>query len=133
MTAHSGFQALLVDDLGVLSATRDGSLAPVLARVRSAGLRAAVLSNAEGPARAGLHGLADLVVLSGEVGLRKPDPAIYLLAAQRLGVAPQRCLVVDDLSRNVRGAVAAGMTGVLHETLEQTVSELEALLGLALG
>ena len=132
MTDGPGLAALLVDDLGVLSGTRGASLAPVVRRIRAAGLRVAVLSNAEGPPREGLVGLADTVVLSGQVGLRKPDPAIYLLAAARLGVAPGRCVVVDDLARNVRGAVDAGMTGVLHRTHDDTLAELEALFGLSL-
>jgi len=119
--------ALLVDDLGVLSATRDGSLAPYVRRLRARGLLTAVVSNAEGPARPGLEGLGP-VVLSGEVGLRKPDPALYLLVADLLGVAPDACVVVDDLASNVRGAVLAGMTGVHHVSRERTLAELALLL-----
>jgi putative hydrolase of the HAD superfamily len=125
------YDALLVDDLGVLSATLDGSLVPTVLRVRSAGLLTAVVSNADGPARDGLRGLGR-AFLSGELGLRKPDPAFYLLVADRLGVAPARCVVVDDVAANVRGAVAAGMTGVRHRSLASTVAELEVLLGLPL-
>ena len=121
------YAALLVDDLGVLSATRDGSLLPYVREVRAGGLLTAVLSNAEGPPRTGLRGLGP-VVLSGEVGLRKPDPEIYLLAARLLGVEPARCVVVDDAAVNVRGAVAAGMTGVHHVGLERTLAELAVLL-----
>jgi putative hydrolase of the HAD superfamily len=51
----------------------------------------------------------DDVVCSGDVGLAKPDPAVYRLAASRLGVAAPDCAYVDDLERNVAGAREAGM------------------------
>ena len=121
------YDAVLLDDLGVLSQTRDGSLLPYVRELRSRGVLTSVVSNADGPPRPGLEDLGP-VVLSGETGLRKPDPAVYLLAARRLGVAPARCVVVDDLAVNVRGAVAAGMTGVHHVSLERTLQELAALL-----
>ncbi len=61
-----------------------------------------------------LAGLVDVEVFSSEVGLRKPEPAIYLLACDRLGVRPERCLYVGDGSyRELSGARAVGMTAVL--------------------
>jgi putative hydrolase of the HAD superfamily len=52
----------------------------------------------------------DVVLVSSEVGVPKPEPAIFLAAAQRLGVAPEACLMVGDrLDRDVAGALAAGM------------------------
>lgn len=65
--------------------------------------------------------------------MRKPEPGIYLHAARLLGLEPQQCVFVDDLPSNVRGAAAVGMVGVRHVTAEQTIAELEALLGVALG
>lgn len=121
------YDAVLLDDLGVLSQTRDGSLLPYVRELRSRGVLTAVVSNADGPPRPGLEDLGP-VVLSGDTGLRKPDPAVFLLAARRLGVAPARCVVVDDLAVNVRGAVAAGMTGVHHVSLGRTLQELAVLL-----
>ena len=53
-------------------------------------------------------------MISGEVGLRKPDPAIYALAAERLGLAPETCVFVDDLPGNLKPAAAIGMATVLH-------------------
>jgi putative hydrolase of the HAD superfamily len=76
--------------------------------------------------------LFDAAVISGEVGLHKPQPEIYLLAAQRLGVAPEAAVFVDDLRENCAGAEAVGMTAVLHRESEATISELEQLLGLEL-
>lgn len=105
----------------------------VVPLLRAAGLRTAVLSNADGPPRPGLTGLADLVLLSGETGLRKPQPAAFAHAAGRLGVAPAECVHVDDLAENVRGAVAAGLVAVLHRSRAATLAELEALLGVGLG
>jgi putative hydrolase of the HAD superfamily len=60
-----------------------------------------------------LGGLVDVLVFSSEVGLRKPDPAIYLAASDRLGVDPTACLYVGDGSnRELTGAAAVGMTPV---------------------
>ncbi len=76
-----------------------------------------MLSNADGPAAArAASGSTDLLLLSGDTGLRKPDPAAFADAVARLGVAPGECVHVDDLPANVRGAVAAGLVGVLHRT-----------------
>ena len=120
-------RALVVDDQGVMSAAEPG-MADVVRRARAAGLRTALLSNAEG----GEHAYGDLfdtAVLAGEAGVRKPQPGAYLLVAQRLGVAPEQCVLVDDLAVNVRGAAAAGMTGVLHTTVAATLAELAVLTG----
>jgi len=57
--------------------------------------------------------LFDDVVDSSDVGLRKPDPAIYLLACERLGVAPERTVFLDDAERNVEAAKELGMRGIV--------------------
>jgi putative hydrolase of the HAD superfamily len=57
----------------------------------------------------GLSDLADHVVNSARVGLAKPDPRIYRLAADLAGVSPDRCLFVDDSEENVTAAAALGM------------------------
>jgi epoxide hydrolase-like predicted phosphatase len=77
--------------------------------------------------------LFDVVVISAEVGLHKPQPEIYRLAAERLGVEPQNCIFVDDLRENVEGAEAVGMTGVLHRDVEETIARVDDLLGVALS
>jgi putative hydrolase of the HAD superfamily len=61
----------------------------------------------------GIHHLFDTVICSAAVGMAKPDPAIYALAAERLGLAPEACVFIDDLDRNVEAARAAGMS-VVH-------------------
>lgn len=110
------------------------SMVGVVRAARAAGLRTGLLSNSWGLdyARDGWTELFDAVVISGEVGLRKPDPAIYALAADRLALPPGQIVFVDDLAPNVRGAVAAGMVGVRHADVETTVGELEILFGLTL-
>ncbi len=107
----------------------------LLARARTAGVRTALLSNSWGNdyPREELAPLFDLQVISGEVGLRKPDPAIYRLTAERLGVTPQQCVFVDDLTPNVRAAVEVGMIGIRHVDAASTTAEVEALFGWATG
>ena len=111
--------------------------APMMAAVRTArasGLKTALLSNSWGLdyPREQWEGAFDVVVISGEVGMRKPEPAIYRHAAQQLGVEPGQCVFVDDLTPNIRGAVAVGMVGVHHVSPEATIAELETLFGVSL-
>lgn len=74
----------------------------------------------------------DAAVISGEVGLRKPDPAIYELAAQRLGLPASACVYVDDIDRNLPPARALGMATIHHVDNARTLDELERLLGIDL-
>jgi putative hydrolase of the HAD superfamily len=110
------------------------SMIDVLRTARAAGLRTGLLSNSWGLdyEREGWETLFDAVVISGEVGLRKPDPAIYALAAKRMALPPEQIVFVDDLRPNVRAAVVAGMVGVQHVDVGTTVDELEILLGRSL-
>jgi putative hydrolase of the HAD superfamily len=75
--------------------------------------------------RLGLTYFADDLVSSARVGVAKPDRRIYEIAAERAGVAPERCLFVDDRLPNVEAARALGMTGVHY----RTVQDLAAVLG----
>ncbi|UVS81731.1 Alpha-D-glucose-1-phosphate phosphatase YihX [Actinokineospora sp. UTMC 2448] len=120
------YEALVVDYAGTYT---DPGVAAVVDVVRANGLRVALLSNADYVPR-GLPAVFDAVVVSGEVGFGKPDPRIYELAANRIRVAPSRCVYVDDVAAYVRGAVAVGMTGVHHTAVESTVEELAVLLDL---
>ena len=103
---------------------------------RAAGVRTGMLSNSWGEERydrAQLEQLFDAWVISGEVGLRKPDPAIYELAAERLGLAPAACVFVDDLPGNLKPARALGMATVLHRgDAAATLAEVEELLEITL-
>ena len=103
-----------------------------LLRARAGGLKTALLSNSWGNEypRERWHELFDTTVISGEVGMRKPEPEIYRLVADRLGVTPQECVFVDDIATNIKGAVAVGMVGVHHTDVDTTLAELEVLLGI---
>jgi len=61
-----------------------------------------------------------------------PEPEIYLLAARRLGLAPDECVFVDDMLANVEGAREVGMVGMLHRHPDITIPNLEELLGISL-
>jgi len=71
--------------------------------------------------------LFDDIVISAEVGLRKPDPAIYQLAAQRLSAGIGRCVLVDDKARNTLAAQAAGMLAIIYESPAKLRQELRGL------
>src|ERR671915_155009 len=104
-------------------------------RARRQGIRTGLLSNSMGTARydrASFPELFDGVVISGEVGLHKPQPEIFLLGAERAGVEPEECVFVDDLRQNCEGAEAVGMTAILHRGADRTLPELERLLGVEL-
>ena len=72
--------------------------------------------------------LFDAVVESWEVGVRKPNPAIYRLACERSGVAPERAVFLDDQPANVAGARAAGLRAILVGDPATALAELDALL-----
>jgi putative hydrolase of the HAD superfamily len=106
----------------------------VIRAARRAGLRTGLLSNSWGgstgyPADL-LPGLFDGVVISGEVGMRKPERRIFLLAAESVGLEPGECVFIDDVEENVTAATAAGLTGVLHRGAAGTAARLTELLGI---
>lgn len=69
----------------------------------------------------------DDAVFSYKVGLRKPDPAIYRLAAERLGFPPEQLVFVDDLPANIEGAREVGMRGIVFENIGQLKEALKEL------
>jgi putative hydrolase of the HAD superfamily len=71
-----------------------------------------------------LPGMCDLIVYSHEVGLLKPDPHIYALTCERLGVAPAATVFVDDVEANVEAARSAGLDAILFRSAEETIREL---------
>lgn len=121
---------IVLDYAGVLTDSGGENLLEIVDIARGHGVRSALLSNAAGggSVRRRLSGRFDDLVFSGEVGAAKPEPEIFLLAAERLGLAPAQCVFVDDAQRNVRGAACVGMVGVRHITVAETIAELLALL-----
>jgi epoxide hydrolase-like predicted phosphatase len=96
------------------------------------GIKTGLISNSWGTGiyeRAPLE-MFDATVISGDVGLHKPQPEIYLLACERLEVEPAEAVFVDDLRENCKGAEAVGMTAILHREVPATLSRLEELLGI---
>jgi putative hydrolase of the HAD superfamily len=113
---------------------REQPMFDAVRRARGQGLRTALLSNSWGMdyPREEWDEVFDAVVISGEVGMRKPEPGIYRHAAGLLGVETEQCVFVDDLGPNVKGAVGVGMVGVKYVSPAQTIAELETLFGLEL-
>jgi len=103
--------------------------------LRGAGFGTALLSNSWGCdeyPRADFPALFDAVVISAEVGMRKPEPGIFRYAAGTLGLEPAECVFIDDIEANVNAAVACGMTGVVHTDAAVTATALQDLLGVPL-
>ncbi|HZI98099.1 MAG TPA: HAD family phosphatase [Actinomycetales bacterium] len=148
--AVADFEVLLADELGRLGSpvTAQGLLGRMLAgleapepamfdvvrTVHGAGVATALLSNSWGNTypREGWDDLFDAVVISGEVGMRKPEERIYRHAASLLDRPTEACVMVDDLPWNVDAARAAGMRAILHTDPAATAAELELLLGVTL-
>lgn len=102
----------------------------------AAGIRTGLISNSWGTEGYDLERFArifDALVISGELGMRKPAPEIYAIGAERLGLPPEQCVMVDDLGGNLKPAAAMGMATVKHVHTPDTVSTLEELLGVRLS
>jgi FMN phosphatase YigB (HAD superfamily) len=108
----------------------DPAMFALAEELRGLGLRVGLVSNSWGNTypRELIDALLDPIVISGEVGLRKPDAAIYELALHRLGVAAERTLFVDDAEPNVRGARAVGLQALLHTDAAATRAALAVLV-----
>ena len=105
-------------------------------QIRASELLTGLVSNSWSTAhydRQLLAELFDAVVISAEVGLHKPQPEIYRLAAERLEVDPAECVFVDDLQENCEGAEAVGMTAVRYRNAPETIARLDELTGLSLA
>lgn len=98
-------------------------------RARKKGIKTALLSNSWGNnyPRHGWDDMFDEVIISGEVGMRKPDAEIYHHTLELLKVKPNESVFVDDLAHNIKGAAELGMIGVLHIDYDSTKMELEAI------
>jgi putative hydrolase of the HAD superfamily len=101
---------------------------------RERGLRFALLTNnvreweSAWRAKLPIDDLFEVVVDSAFVGMRKPEPEIYALTLDRLGLRAAACVFVDDLEHNVEAARSAGMQGIVHRDTTETIAQLEALL-----
>jgi len=113
----------------------DESMLELFRRLHASGVPTGLLSNSWGGGYP--HDLFpdmfDAVVISAEVGMRKPEPRIFVHAAELLGLPPAECVFIDDMEANVRAAEAIGMTGIVHTQPEATIARLAELFGLPLG
>ncbi len=131
------------DVLALLAGAIRPEMVDVLNTLKKRGIRiACITNNVKTGAGAGMartaekaQAVADVMALfehvieSSEVGVRKPDPAIYHMACERLGVAPEACIFLDDLGINLKPARAMGMGTIKVLTAAQAISELSAHLG----
>ncbi|QFY06429.1 HAD-IA family hydrolase [Nonomuraea phyllanthi] len=106
----------------------------MLRDVRKNGVKTCLLSNSwsnEYP-RDGWDELFDAVVISGEVGMRKPEPRIFHHALGQIGLPGEECVFIDDIEANILAARALGIAGIHHQDANSTITELESLLRLTL-
>jgi len=104
--------------------------------LRRAGLRTALLSNSWGNGDYPRHlfpELFDVVVISAEVGMRKPEERIFRHTAELLGLEPAECVFIDDVEANILAAQAIGLEAVHHREPGPTAAWLSDRLGLPLG
>jgi putative hydrolase of the HAD superfamily len=115
---------------------RDDDTVRLVEGLRAAHVPIALVSNAFGRdcyAGFDLAALADVVVISSEIGIRKPSRKIYAIACERLGVDPQQAVMVDDLQQNLDGAARLGIAGILHTNAADTAKQLSGRFGISQG
>ncbi|WP_242474578.1 HAD family hydrolase [Tomitella cavernea] len=111
----------------------DEAMTALVMGLRSAGVPVALVSNAFGRdsyAGVDLDALADAVVVSSDVGVRKPSRKMYEVACERLAVAPEQAVMIDDLQQNLDGAARLGIAGVLHTSARDTERQLAERFGI---
>jgi putative hydrolase of the HAD superfamily len=102
----------------------------LIRELRGRGLKTALLSNSwdvTGYPREDFPALFDAVVISGEVGMRKPESRIFRHTVALLGVEPGECVFVDDIAANIAAAEALGMTGIHHNDPAVTAERIAQL------
>ncbi len=112
----------------------DPAMLNLFRRLHAGGVPTGLLSNSWGGEypREIFPGMFDAVVISAEVGMRKPERQIFLHAASMLGLEPGECVFIDDIQANVTAAEQIGFTGVLHSQADETEQLLAGLLGISL-
>ena len=142
-----GFELAGRDVLGVLAGTVRPAMVRALDQLKAAGFRiACITNNVPTGSGAGLARSTDRsdaleqifarfehVIESSKAGVRKPDPRIYLMMCEKLGLEPQACVYLDDLGVNCKPAAQLGMAAIKVTGEAQALADLSALVGLALG
>jgi putative hydrolase of the HAD superfamily len=133
--------------LAVLAGAVRPAMVAALDTLTGAGYRIACITNnvptghGAGMARSGdradameaIFARFEHVIESSKAGVRKPDPRIYAMMCDHLGLAPEQCIYLDDLGINCKPAAAMGMHAIKVTSGEQALADLSAVLGLALG
>ncbi len=133
--------------LAVLSGSIRPAMVTALDQLKAAGYRLACITNnvptghGAGMARSGNSADAyeqvfarfEHIIESSKAGVRKPDPRIYQMMCQHLGLEPAQCIYLDDLGINCKPAAQLGMQAIKVTSGEQALADLSALLGLELG
>jgi putative hydrolase of the HAD superfamily len=137
-----------IDGAAFMAAISSGSgareeMLTAIEAIRSHGLKTAALTNnwpgagsdedGHAPTRAVMDPHFDVIVESAIEGLRKPDPRIYLLVCERLGVDPKAAVFLDDLGANLKPARELGMTTIKVADPETALAELAHVLGFPLA
>lgn len=128
-------QGLVIDYAGVLDQEEDQDRwRQLIAAVREKGIATGILSNeaaedetAERIREWEFRGDVDAVVLSGEVGVDKPERAAFQAAADAIDIPLNEVVMIDDDIMNVRAAVEYGMIGILHTAFDRTMVEIQSL------
>jgi putative hydrolase of the HAD superfamily len=107
----------------------DTAMLALIAELRAAGVRVGLLSNSwSNHYPPEVLALCDPVIISGEVGLRKPDPRIYQLLLERLDLPAERTAFVDDVKPNVVAAAELGIHAIQHTDAAATRAALRPLV-----
>ncbi len=75
--------------------------------------------------------LFDAVILSSDIGIIKPDPKIFELMAEKLGVNTDECIMIDDTPVNIASAINTGMQGIIFDSIDQAKTDLGKLIEIA--
>jgi len=118
-----GLVGKMLADLAVY----EDSMTSLVTRAHAAGIRTGLLSNSWGNDydRTGWHEMFDAVVISGEVGMRKPEREIFDLVLSQIGLPAAECVFVDDMEHNIVAAQRAGLVGIVHRGFAETAAALE--------
>ena len=122
----------LIDDIHS-QLSLDEHMIAAMRRIRQDGIPVALVSNSlgdDGYRSVHLPDIVDVAVISREVAARKPERRIYETACAALDVAPERCVMIDDLEHNLTGAARIGIHGIHHTDTAATIATLEHMFGI---
>ena len=145
-TAAAGHQIRGRDVIGLLGGEVRPRMVKVLQRCKQNYRVACLTNNANAGQGTGMSstdqqadevkavmGLFDVIIESSKEGIRKPDPRIYALACERIGVAPQAMVYLDDLGINLKPARDLGMTTIKVVSEQQAIDDLSRILAIDFG